>query len=228
MGHGRPALVIDAAITEHLEVLGLVLVGRFGIVEGVQHADALDRVLLHAIHKQWLGKSRCFENRRRNVDHMVELRADLAFGFDPLRPMNDGSVPGPAKVRRDLLGPLVGRVHGVGPADRIVVVGLRAAELVEPLRQILGRLHGLQAIEVAHLVKAAVDRSLGRGAVVTDDVEDERVIKDVELLQRVENSAHMMIGVFHEAGIDLHLTAQYRFECSPACRPTREFRRGVR
>ena len=50
MGHGGPALVIDAAITEHFEVLSFVLVGRLGIVEAVQHADALDWVLLHAIH----------------------------------------------------------------------------------------------------------------------------------------------------------------------------------
>ncbi len=42
-----------------------------------------------------------------------------------------------------------------------VVVGFRPAELVESRSQVLGRLEGLQAIEVAHLVKTTVDRTLG-------------------------------------------------------------------
>ena len=48
-GHRGPALVIDAAVAEHLEVLRLVPLGRLGIVERIQHADALERRLLHAV-----------------------------------------------------------------------------------------------------------------------------------------------------------------------------------
>ena len=53
--HRGPALVVDAAVAEHLEVLRLVPLGRLGVVEGVQHADAFDRVLLHAVHRKRLG-----------------------------------------------------------------------------------------------------------------------------------------------------------------------------
>ena len=98
------------------------------------------------------------------------------------------------------------------PAHGVVVVGFGSAEFVQALPQVLGRLHRLQAIEVAHLVKAAVDRSLSRGAVIPDDVEDERVIEDVELLEAVQDFADMVIGVFHVAGINLHLAPQYGFE----------------
>ncbi len=49
----------------------------------------------------------------------------------PLRPVDDRAVAGAAEVRGDLLGPLVRRVHRVRPADRVVVVGLRPAELVD-------------------------------------------------------------------------------------------------
>ena len=44
--HRGPALVVDAAVAEHLEILRLVSLGRLGVVEGVQHADAFDGTLL--------------------------------------------------------------------------------------------------------------------------------------------------------------------------------------
>ena len=103
-----------------------------------------------------LGQARRLEDRRRDVDHVVELRADLALGLDPLRPVDDGAVARAAPVRGDLLGPLVGRVHGVRPAHGVVVVGLRPAELVEPGHQELRRLEGGHAVEVEHLVEGAV------------------------------------------------------------------------
>ena len=54
--------------------------------------------------------------------------------------------------------------------------------------------------------------ALGRGAVVADDVVDERVVEDAELLQCVEQPADVVVGVFHEARVDLHLPAQHRLE----------------
>ena len=152
--HRGPALVVDAAVAEHLEVLRLVPLGRLGVVEGVEHADAFDRVLLDAVHRDRLGQAGRLEDRRRDVDHVVELRADLALGLDALGPVDDGAVARAAPVRGDLLGPLVGRVHGVRPAHGVVVVGLRPAELVDPRRQELRRLEGRHAVEVDHLVEA--------------------------------------------------------------------------
>ena len=56
--HRGPALVVDAAVAEHLEVLRLVPLGRLGVVERVQHADAFDRVLLHAVDRERLRAGR--------------------------------------------------------------------------------------------------------------------------------------------------------------------------
>ena len=61
-------------------------------------------------------------------------------------------------------------------------------------------------------LKRAVERALGRGAVVADDVVDQRVVEDAQLLQRVEQAADVVVGVLHEARIDLHLPAQHGLE----------------
>jgi hypothetical protein len=84
--------VIDAAVAEHLEVLRLVSVGSLGVVERIEHADAFDGLLLHAVHESRLRKLRRLENRGRNIDHVVELRANLALALDPARPVDDGPV----------------------------------------------------------------------------------------------------------------------------------------
>ena len=178
-GYRRPSLVVDAAVAEHLEVLRFVPVRRFGVVEGVHHAEAFERRLLDAVDDCRMGESGGFEDRRRDVDHMMELAADLAFGLDAVRPMDDRAVPRAAPVRRDLLGPLVGRVHRVSPAHRVVVVGVRAAELVDLRLQELGRLERAHAVQRGHLVEAAVGRAFGRGAVVADDQIDQRVVEHV-------------------------------------------------
>ena len=111
------------------------------------------------------------------------------------------------------------------PAHREMVVRLRAAEFVDAFRQVLGRLQRLQAVEVAHLVEAAVDRALGRGAVVADDVIDQRVVGDAQLLDRLVQAAHVVIGELEEARIDLHLPAQHRLERLRHVVPARHVRR---
>src|SRR5258705_11491786 len=50
-GHRSPALVIDAAVDEHLEVLRLVLIRSPRVVVGVGHADALYPDLLAAVYR---------------------------------------------------------------------------------------------------------------------------------------------------------------------------------
>ena len=130
----------------------------------------------------------------------------------PVGPVHDGAVARSAPVRRDLLGPLIRRVHRVRPAHRVVVVGLRPAELVDPRVEERRRLDGGHAVEVDHLVVRAVERALGGGAVVADDVVHERVVEGADLLQRIEQAADVMVGVFEESRVDLHLPAQHRLE----------------
>ena len=145
--------------------------------------------LLDAVDEDRLGETGDLENGRRDVDHMMELGADLALAFDSLGPVHNGAVAGAAEVRGDLLGPLVGRVHGVRPAHRVVVVGLDPAELVESLRQKLGGLQLRKARERSHLVEAALERTFRRGAVVADDQIDQRVFQDAEILRANRRAA---------------------------------------
>ena len=130
-GDGGPAVVVDAAVAEHLEVLRRPALGGAGLVERIAHAHALDRRLLDAVHVRRLGQSGGLEHRRRDVDHMVELRPHLAARGEAVRPVHDRAVARSAPVRSDLLRPLVGRVHRVRPADRVVVVGLRRPEVLD-------------------------------------------------------------------------------------------------
>jgi hypothetical protein len=81
----------------------------------------VQRLLQHAVDQVGAGSSGRFENRRRDVDHVMELRADLALRLDAVGPVDDRAVARAAEVRCDLLGPLVGRVHRVRPADGVVV-----------------------------------------------------------------------------------------------------------
>src|SRR5271165_4761128 len=120
--HRGPALVIDAAVAEHLEVLRLMPLRGLGVIERIQHAHALDWALLYAIDRNRFGQPCRLENRGRDIDDMVELRADFALRFNAIRPRYDGAVTRPAPVRSDLLRPPVRRVHRVRPADRIVVI----------------------------------------------------------------------------------------------------------
>ncbi len=67
------------------------------------------------------------------------------------------------------------------PTDRVVIVGVRTAKLVDPGAQKLRRLDGSHAVEVQHLVERSVQRALRGGAVVADNVINQRVIEDTEL-----------------------------------------------
>ena len=112
----------------------VVPLGGVGVVEAVEHADALHRRLLHAVDDDRLRQAGGLEDGRRDVDDVVELVRTSPLRRDAVRPVDDRAVAGAAPVGGDLLGPLVGRVHGVRPADRVVVVGVGAAELVDGAR----------------------------------------------------------------------------------------------
>ena len=226
-GDRGPALVVDAAVDEHLEVLRLAVLGSGGVVEGRDHAPSVQRHLLHAVDERRRRQAGRVEHRRRHVDHVAELRAHLAASGEAVGPVHDGAVACAAPVRGHLLGPLVGRVHRVRPADRVVVVGLGGAELVDSLGHELGRLDPCRAVESDHLVERALRSSLGRGAVVADDVVDQRVVEDLEVRERVDQAADVMVGVLHEARVDLHLAREHRLEVVRHVVPRRDLLRPV-
>ena len=170
--------------------------GSFRGFEGVREARALVRALLDAVDMSGLRNARHLEHGRREVDHMRELRAQATLLLDASRPVDDRPVASAAPVRRDLLRPLERRVHRPGPADRVVVVGVRGPPLVDPCAQELGRLDDVaHPVQADHLVEGALDRAFGGGAVVADDAEDQRVVEDPELLEGVDDATDVVVGV---------------------------------
>src|SRR5262245_65886754 len=98
--------MVYRAVRRDLEVLGRVPRGGLRVVEGVDHADAFDRLLWEAVKQHRGLDARGFEDRRDNVNDVVKLRAQLARGFDALRPTDCQAVSRPPEVRRRLLGPI--------------------------------------------------------------------------------------------------------------------------
>src|SRR3954452_19136949 len=116
-GCGDPAVLVERAVSEHLEVLDVSRARRLRIVERVHHADALDRLLPDAVDLHRLGKVRRLEDSGWEGDDVVELRAGSARVLDQVRPRDPQRIARPAQVRRHLLAPLEGGVRVPGPAD---------------------------------------------------------------------------------------------------------------
>ena len=132
---------------------------------------------------------------------MVILVADLAARLDALGPRDDQRVAGAARVFRVALEHLERRREGRGPSGRIVLVGVRSAQLVDELH-VLG-----QFVRVAVEELVLVDRAVGAafaGRAVVRGVEDDGVLELAGLLQVVDDAADLGVGVLREPGVDLH------------------------
>ena len=145
-----------------------------------------------------------FQDRRHDVDHVMELVADAALVLDHLGPGDAHALPHAAEVRGNLLGPGERRVEGPGPGHRHVVVGLVGApDVVEVLELLLdGR---IDAIEHRDFVGRADHRPFGAGAVVALDVDDQRVVELAQVLHRLDHPADLMVGVGDVGREDIHL-----------------------
>ena len=111
----------------------------------------------------------------------------------------------------------------MSPTYGVMIVGVGSAQLVEPLHQKLGSFQSGKTIKIGHLVVGAVESSLGGRAVVANDVINERVVEYLEFLQSVNKASDVVVGVFHETCIDLHLAAQDWFESLRHFFPGRNF-----
>lgn len=207
MGGDRgPALVVDPAVAEHLEVLRGVPLRGPRLVEGVGERDAVERRLLDPVDRLGEGDACHVEERRQDVVDVMPLVSHLAARPDARGPVHDQPVARAAVVGGHLLGPLVRRVHRDRPARGVVRVGVRPAELARPLREeprdplrVL-----LDAVEVQALVERAGVAALGRCPVVAEDVENDRVVELAALAQRRDHPAHLGVGVLGEGGVQLH------------------------
>ena len=217
--HGRfagvvashPAVVIDGAIAEHLEVLRGVPGGRVGVrlVPCVDHAHAVHRALLDAVDRIGRRDAGHFENGRHDVDHMVELAANAAHVVDMAGPGHGHALGGTAKVRRHLLRPLERRVHRPRPACREVRERpFRSPERVPEELILDGHLN---AIEEGEFVRCAVEHPFGARAVVAADVDDQGVVELAEVFDGLDDPADLVVGVREVRPIDVSLLDEELF-----------------
>ena len=193
--------MIDRSRAEHLEVLRRPLVRRVRLIPSVHHTRALDRFLRDAVDHLRLRQASRFQNRRYDVDHVVELIADAALVLNARWPGHGHAVAGAAEVRRHLLGPLVGSVKRPGPADRIVRVSLVCApDVVELHVHFHRRLH---TVQIGELAIDAIQCSLGARAIIATDVDDERVIELANVLDRLNHATNLGISVSEEGPINV-------------------------
>ena len=94
--------MINRVHAHHLEILRRVRGRCVGVrlVEGVGHAHAFDRLLLDAVDHLRRGDAGGFEDRRHDVDHMMELRANAARVLDAAGPGNRHALARAAEMRR--------------------------------------------------------------------------------------------------------------------------------
>src|SRR5882762_4481678 len=115
-----PAIVIDATVCKHLEVLSGMRLLRLRVVEGIDHRCSIKTSLRGPVHALWKRQARRFKNSGRNIRHVSELGTKLSLGLDSCRPLNHDTVGRSAIMRCDLLCPLKWRIARPSPADGIM------------------------------------------------------------------------------------------------------------
>ena len=201
----HPALVVDGAIAEHLEVLRGVPGRRVGVrlVPRVRHAHAFDGALLDAVDRIGRRDAGRFEDGRHDVYDVVELAADAAHVLDVAGPRHGHALGRPAEVRRHLFHPLERCVHRPCPACRKVRERpFRAPELV-PEKLVLDR-HG-NAIERGELVRRSVEHAFSARSVVAADVDDQGVVELPEVFDSLDDPADLVVGVREVRPVDIGL-----------------------
>src|SRR5207249_2110062 len=71
-----PAIMVNGAVTKHLEVLGRMTVPGFGIIKGINHRGPIEWKLLGAIDHLWKRQADCLQHSRCDIYDMAKLRPD--------------------------------------------------------------------------------------------------------------------------------------------------------
>src|SRR5690606_15121610 len=85
-GAGEPSILVDAAAPHDVEELSLAPPLGVRIGEGVGHADAVERVLRHAVDDTRWRDVHDLIDGRCDVDDVMKLGTGRAIGSDPRRP----------------------------------------------------------------------------------------------------------------------------------------------
>src|SRR6266516_4594310 len=166
-----PAIMVNSAVTKHLEVLGRMTVLSFCVIKGINHRRSIERKLLSAIHHLWKRQTNCFEHSWGNIYHMTELRPDLPLSFDSFGPMHHHSVASASPMRGNLLGPLERGIQSMCPANRIMRKSIRTSPVIYMIHHLGSSAYN--AIQGHHLVIRSFRSALGAGAVIAYNVNKE-------------------------------------------------------
>ena len=194
--HGLPAVLPDAAMPEHLEVLDA---SRRCCVGGGQRRGergAVQRHLRHAVVLRGRLGAGELEDRRHDVDRVTEGTADGPYPLQRTRPVDDQRVAHTAAVGV-LLVPLERRVADLRPAPGNVGVALWTADVIEPLHRLVDIFD--HAVEPPHLVENAGRTAFLAGAVVRHD-DEERIVEAVDFLQESHQSTDLRVRVVELGG----------------------------
>ena len=201
----NPALVVNRAVAEHLEVLRGMPGRRVGVglVKRVGQARTFDRQLLDTVDRVGRRDTGRLEDRRHDVDDVVELAANVARVADVAGPRDRHALRRAAEMGRYLLHPFERRVECPGPRRRVVREGTFGAPELVPEELILDR--HLDAVEGGELVGRAVDHAFGARAIVAADVDDQGVVELAQVLDGLDDTADLVVGVSLIGRIDIRL-----------------------
>jgi hypothetical protein len=87
--HRPPAVVVDGAVAEHLEVLRVVAGRRISLIEAVREAHAFDGRLGDAADARRRFQAQRVQHGRHEVDDMGVLHPQLAASPDARGPGDD-------------------------------------------------------------------------------------------------------------------------------------------
>src|SRR5215813_1694316 len=96
-------------------------------------------------------------------------------------------------MRRHLLGPLERRIERPGPTHRHVWRGLVRTPSVIELQLLRDR--NVDALNRGHLIWSSEDGAFGAVTIVAADVDDQRVVKLAHVLDGLDYTANLMVGV---------------------------------
>ena len=196
-GVGEPALVPDTARPEHGVELGLLAGLGSRIIQCGFETHPFERLLRDRLHGLRWGDAQQVIHGRGDIADVDVVVTELAVCANSLGPGDDRGIGDATLVGGVALVELVGRVERHRPADRVVVVGLRAAEFVVAPHAVLDGVD--EAVEELDFVDRPVGSALAAGAVVGDH-HDDCVVQLTGILQIVQDPADLGIGVGQEAG----------------------------
>src|SRR5262245_20061270 len=120
-------------------------------------------------------------------------------------------------MRCDLFGPLERRVERPRPTHRHVGRGLvRTPHIIELQLFLDGN---IDALNSCHLVRGTEYGAFRAGAIVATDENDERVAEFAQVLDSLDHTADLMVGVCRVCGEDIRLAYEKFFLIVRKCVP---------